>query len=90
MPKHMPPYPQSFALRPSNWRVRAISRMPRSPVISRCPRALSFLDAQRPPVEPGGRADEIATPLQRDASTGLRVFQLLEIGEMAVDEDGVG
>lgn len=60
------------------------------PVISHCSRALSFLNALRPPVEPGGGADEVATALEGDATPGLRLFQLVEIGEVAVDEDGVG
>ncbi len=38
----------------------------------------------------GGRTDEVAALLQGDAAAGLRVFQFLEIDEMAIDERGVG
>ena len=59
-------------------------------LISGCSGSLSFLDPLRPPAEPCGRADEIAAALEHDAAAGLCLFQFIEIGEMAVDEDAVG
>ena len=54
------------------------------------PRCLSFSEALRPPVKERGGAHEIATGLQGDTAGGLDVLQLLDRGEMAVDQDGVG
>jgi hypothetical protein len=59
-------------------------------LISRCSRSLSFLDAKGPPRVVCGRADEIAALLQGDTSAGLCIFQLIEISEMAVDQDSIG
>ena len=53
-------------------------------------RALSFLDPLRPPMEQGGRADEIGPSLQCHTALGLDVFQLVDGGKVAVDQDGVG
>lgn len=57
--------------------------------ISRYPRPLAFLDTQRPSGKAGGRADEVAAPLQGNTTAGLGVFQLDEIDEMAVDQHRV-
>jgi hypothetical protein len=51
---------------------------------------LAFLDPERPPREARGGADEIAALLQGDTASGLRVFQLVEVSEMAVDQDRIG
>lgn len=51
---------------------------------------LSFLDALRPPVELRRGAHEVRTLLERDTAGGLDVFELVDCGEMAVDETGVG
>ncbi len=53
-------------------------------------RPLSFLDALRPPMEEGGRADEVGTRLEGDAAGGLGVFERIDGGEAAVDQHGVG
>lgn len=59
-------------------------------VISGYSRPLSFVDAQRPPGETRSRANEVAAPLQGDTASGLGVLQLIEVGEVAIDQDGVG
>src|SRR5258706_8172442 len=53
-------------------------------------RALSFLEALRPPVEQRGRADQIWTGLEGDAALSLRVLEVVDRGEMAVEQGGVG
>ena len=53
-------------------------------------RSLSFPDALGPPVEPRGRANEVGTRLEGDAARGLGVFEVVDRGEMAVGERGVG
>jgi hypothetical protein len=54
------------------------------------PRSLSFPDALGPPVEPGGGANQVGTRLEGDAARGLSVFEVVDAGEMAVDERGIG
>ena len=54
------------------------------------PRYLSFSEALRPPVEERGGADEITPGLERHTAGGLGVLEVLNGGEMAVDQDGVG
>jgi hypothetical protein len=41
-------------------------------------------------MEPSGGADEITALLQGNTAPCLSVFQLLQVGEVAVDEGGVG
>ncbi len=53
-------------------------------------RSLSFLDALWPPVEQGGGADEVGPRLKGDAACGLGVLKVVDGGEMAVGERGVG
>jgi hypothetical protein len=65
-------------------------RLLRACVISRCSGPLAFLDPERPPREARGGADEVAALLQGDTASGLRVFQLVEVSEMAVDQDRTG
>ena len=48
-------------------------------------RSVSAMDLLGPPVEAGRRADEVVLPLQGDTALGLRVFQLLDAGEMPVN-----
>lgn len=48
------------------------------------------MDVPRPPVETGGRADHVGVLLQLSAVGELRVLQVLDGGELAVDEAGVG
>ncbi|PWT77063.1 MAG: hypothetical protein C5B60_03270 [Chloroflexi bacterium] len=43
-----------------------------------------------PPMEQGSRADEVAAGLQGDTALGLRVFELVNAGEVAINQDGVG
>jgi hypothetical protein len=50
----------------------------------------SFGDLVRPPREAGGGTNEIGAGLQRRAAGELGVFELLDGGELAVDEAGVG
>ena len=49
-----------------------------------------FLDALGPPLEQRGRADAFALPLEVSAAGELDVFELLDAGEMAIDQAGVG
>ena len=56
----------------------------------RSPGALSFLDPLGPPMEQGRGADEIAAALQGDTPRELRLLEILDCGEMAVDERRVG
>ncbi len=51
---------------------------------------MSFLDALRPPVEERGGADQVRASLEGDAALGLSVFELINTGEMAIGERGVG
>src|SRR5690242_5008577 len=60
------------------------------PLISAPPRPSSGVDLLGPPVKEGGRADEGWLGLERDAALGLRLLQLLDAGEMAVDQRRVG
>src|SRR5260221_5706363 len=53
-------------------------------------RALSFLEALRPPVEQRGGADQIWTGLEGDAALSLRVLEVVDRGEMAVEQGRVG
>jgi hypothetical protein len=41
-------------------------------------------------VKQGGGADEIATGLEGDTAGRLDVLQLLDGGEVAIDQDGIG
>lgn len=53
-------------------------------------RRMSFVEALWPPMEEGGRADEGWVRLERNAVLGLRIFEVLDAGEMAVDEWRIG
>ena len=53
-------------------------------------RSLSFLDPLRPPVETGRRADEVGTGLEGDTAGGLGILQIIDRGEMAIGQCGVG
>jgi len=46
--------------------------------------------ALRPPEEPRRRADQIGVALQRDAALRLGVLQLLDSGEVPIDQHRVG
>jgi len=48
------------------------------------------VDLLGPPVKAGGRADEIGSRLEGSAASKLGIFQLLDGGEVLVDECGVG
>ena len=48
------------------------------------------MKALRPPVEECGGAHYLGLGLQRDTVLGLRFFEVLDGGEMAVDQRGVG
>ena len=48
------------------------------------------MNALGPPVEAGGRADEIRPALEGSTAGELRVFQVLDGGEVLVDQRGVG
>ena len=50
----------------------------------------SFVDLLRPPMEAGRRTDEIGPRLQGGAVGELGVFEVLDAGEMLVDECSVG
>ena len=41
-------------------------------------------------MEQGRGADSLRLPLQRDTASGLGVFELLDGGEMAIHQDGIG
>ena len=47
------------------------------------------MNALGPPVEAGGRADEIRPALQRGATGELGVLQILDGGKVLVDQRGV-
>src|SRR5258707_695162 len=49
-----------------------------------------FVNALRPPMEAGRRADKLGPRLQRAAAGELGVFELLDTGEMLVEECSVG
>jgi hypothetical protein len=51
---------------------------------------MSFVEALGPPVEEGSRADERWLGLERHTALGLRFLQVLDGGEMAVDQWRVG
>src|SRR5260221_5935520 len=74
------------------WTCKRVGEVIRRPcgVILISSRPLSFLDPLGPPVEQGGGADEIAACLQGDTARGLDVFQLVDAGEVAIGQDGVG
>jgi hypothetical protein len=59
-------------------------------VLLSVPESSSCVDLLGPPVEAGGRADEVRLPLQGGAAGELGVLQLLDAGELAVDEHGIG
>jgi hypothetical protein len=59
-------------------------------VILISPRALSFVEALRPPGEARRGADELGIRLQRDTAGSLHVLQLLDAGEMAIHQDRIG
>lgn len=48
------------------------------------------MNALGPPVKAGGRANKVRLLLERDAASELGVFQVLDGGEMLVDETRVG
>jgi hypothetical protein len=54
------------------------------------PSPLSLAQTLRPPMEQGGGADEIRTGLQRHTAGSLGVFQLVDGGEMALEERRIG
>src|SRR5262249_28622956 len=59
-------------------------------LISTLSGSLSFSEALGPPVEAGGGANALWLTLEKRAVGQLRVLELLERGEMAVEEWGVG
>jgi hypothetical protein len=52
--------------------------------------ALSFPEVVRPPAEEGGRADEVWLAVESHAARRLGVFQLLDAGDVVVEERRVG
>jgi hypothetical protein len=50
----------------------------------------SFVDLLGPPMEAGGRADAVGLVLEGSAAGELGVFQVLDHGEVLVDQRGVG
>jgi len=54
------------------------------------PGTLAFLDLARSPGKQRGRADRIWPLLQGDTAGRLGVFQIVNVGEMAVDQRCVG
>ena len=59
-------------------------------MISIPPRSSSFVDLLGPPVEQGRGADALALALEDGTISKLGVFQILDGGEVLVDEGGVG
>jgi len=53
------------------------------------PRPLAFLDAAGPPREPRRGADQVGPGLQGGTALGLRVLQVVDGADVAVDERGV-
>lgn len=51
---------------------------------------MSFVQPLRPLVKESGRADESRLRLERDAALSLRLLELVDGGEMAVEEWRVG
>jgi hypothetical protein len=47
---------------------------------------MSLVEALRPRVTEGGGANELGLRLERNTALGLRLFEVLDAGEMAVDE----
>ena len=54
------------------------------------PGSSSFVDLLGPPAEACGRADHVRAGLQGGAAGELGIFELLDRGELPVDEAGVG
>src|SRR5689334_17907747 len=50
------------------------------------PRTVAPMNPLRPPGEQGRRADELAAALERDAPLRLGILQLLDAGEVLVDQ----
>ena len=48
------------------------------------------MDLSRPPVKAGGRVNRRRLLLQRGTARQLHLLQLLDTGEMVIDEDGIG
>src|SRR5260370_1069944 len=59
-------------------------------VISIPPGPPTFVDTFGPPMEAGGRADEIRPLLKRGAVRELGIFEVLTAGEVLVDQPRVG
>ena len=59
-------------------------------VISVPPRSPSFVDLLGPPMEQRGRPDALGLPLEGGTPSKLRVFEVLDGGEMLVDQRGIG
>ncbi len=58
-------------------------------MLTRYPGPLSFRDAHRPPAEARRGADEIEAGLQGDAALRLGILQLLDAGEVPIDQHRV-
>lgn len=53
------------------------------------PGSLWFLDTLRPPWEERGGADHIGLSLQRDATRGLGILEVVNGGEVTIGQDGI-
>jgi hypothetical protein len=58
--------------------------------MSGSPGILPFLDTVRPPGKAGGRADEIGPRLEDTTASELGILEVVDTGEMAVGQRGVG
>src|SRR5215831_12291709 len=70
--------------------MRLRPRPPPSYVISVPPRSATFVDLFGPPMEQRGGANALGLALETGAVGELRVFEFLDVLEMAVDEWRVG
>lgn len=51
---------------------------------------MPLVEALRPPVKTGGRANEVGTGLEGDTAGGLGILQVVDRGEMPIGQRGVG
>lgn len=51
---------------------------------------MPFVETLWPPMEEGSGADEGWLRLECDAALGLRLLQILDAGEMTVDQPSIG
>jgi hypothetical protein len=51
---------------------------------------VSLVETLRPPMEPGGRANQIGTSLQHHTASGLGVLEILDGGKMPIHQHSIG